>query len=44
MRKKILVVDDTEWNRDLVVQLLEDDYTVLQAVDGEEAVRKTRRG
>ena len=41
-KKTILVVDDTEWNRDLVVQLLEDDYTVLQAVDGEEAVRKTQ--
>ncbi len=41
-KKKILVVDDTEWNRDLVVQLLEDDYTVLQAIDGEEAVRKTQ--
>ncbi len=38
-RKKILVVDDTEWNRDLMVQLLEDEYTVLQAVDGEEGVR-----
>jgi two-component system, cell cycle response regulator DivK len=41
-KKTILVVDDTEWNRDLVVQLLEDDYIVLQAVDGEEAVRKTQ--
>ncbi len=40
-RKTILVVDDTEWNRDLIVQLLEDEYTVLQAVDGEEGVRKT---
>jgi two-component system cell cycle response regulator DivK len=40
-KKKILVVDDTEWNRDLIVQLLEDEYTVLQAVDGEEAVTKT---
>jgi CheY-like chemotaxis protein len=39
-RKKILVVDDTEWNRDLVVQLLEDEYEVLEAVDGEEAVKK----
>ena len=29
-------------NRDLIVQLLEEDYTVLQAVDGEEAVRKTK--
>ena len=40
-KKKILVVDDTDWNRDLLVQLLEDDYDVLQAVDGAEGVRKT---
>jgi two-component system cell cycle response regulator DivK len=40
-RKKILIVDDTEWNRDLLVQLLEDDYDVAQAVNGEEAVNKT---
>ena len=39
-KKTILVVDDTEWNRDLIVQLLEDDYTVLQAVDGAEGVKK----
>jgi CheY-like chemotaxis protein len=38
-KKKILVVDDTEWNRDLMVQLLEDEYTILQAVDGEDGVR-----
>jgi len=42
-KKKILVVDDTEWNRDLIVQLLEDEYTVLQAVDGEEGVRVTEQ-
>jgi len=42
-RKKILVVDDTEWNRDLIVQLLEDEYTVLQAVDGEDGVRVTEQ-
>ena len=42
-RKKILVVDDTEWNRDLVVQLLEDEYTVVEAVDGEEAVKKAEQ-
>jgi two-component system, cell cycle response regulator DivK len=38
-KKKILVVDDTEWNRDLIVQLLEDEYTVLQAVDGQQGVK-----
>ena len=40
-KKTILVVDDTEWNRDLMVQLLEDEYIILQAVDGEDGVRKT---
>lgn len=40
-RKKILVVDDTDWNRDLLVQLLEEDYEILQAVDGAEGVRVT---
>ena len=38
-KKTILVVDDTEWNRDLIVQLLEDEYTVLEATDGEQGVR-----
>jgi two-component system cell cycle response regulator DivK len=37
--KKILVVDDTDWNRDLLVQLLEDEYTVFEAVDGEHGVK-----
>ena len=36
--KKILVVEDVDVNRDLVVQLLEDDYKVIEAVNGEEAV------
>src|SRR5262247_2487841 len=40
-KKKILVVDDTEWNRELLVQLLEEDYTILQAVDGADGVRMT---
>ena len=30
-KKKILVVDDTEFNRDLVVQLLEEDYDMVIA-------------
>jgi two-component system, cell cycle response regulator DivK len=41
--KKILVVDDTEWNRDLIVQLLEDEYKVVEAVDGEDGVKKTEQ-
>jgi two-component system, cell cycle response regulator DivK len=41
-KKTILVVDDTDWNRDLLVQLLEEEYTVLQAVDGEQGVKITQ--
>jgi len=42
-KKKILIVDDTEWNRDLLVQLLEDDYDIVQAVDGAEGVKMTEQ-
>ena len=41
-KKTILVVDDTDWNRDLLVQLLEEEYTVLQAGDGEQGVKITQ--
>jgi two-component system, cell cycle response regulator DivK len=37
--KKILVVEDVDLNQDLVVQLLEDHYEVLTAVDGAEGLR-----
>ena len=42
-KKKILVVDDTEFNRDLVVQLLEEDYDMVIAENGEEALTVTAR-
>ena len=32
--KRILIVEDTELNRDLLVQLLEDDYEISTAADG----------
>jgi CheY-like chemotaxis protein len=38
-KKKILVVDDTDWNRELLVQLLEEDYEILQAINGAEGVK-----
>ena len=41
-KKTILVVDDTEFNRDLVVQLLEDEYTMIIAENGAEALDKTQ--
>jgi len=41
--KKVLVVEDVEFNRDLLVQLLEDDYQVLTAVDGAEGLAVAER-
>jgi two-component system, cell cycle response regulator DivK len=41
--KKILIVEDMEFNRDLIVQLLEDDYEVLTAADGAEGIRLAER-
>lgn len=32
--KRILVVEDVEFNRDLLVQLLEEEYEILTAMDG----------
>ena len=42
-KKKILVVDDAEFNRDLIVQLLGDEYEVLEAVDGGEGVSRAEQ-
>lgn len=39
MMKKILVVDDMPDNRELFLQYLEDDYTVVEATNGREAVQ-----
>jgi len=41
--KKILVVEDVDFNRDLVVQLLEDKYQVIEAVNGKEGVEIAER-
>jgi len=36
--KKVLIVEDTEFNRDLLVQLLEDEYKIVTATNGAEGV------
>ena len=41
-KKKILVVDDTEFNRDLVVQLLEDEFELVIAEDGAQGLKQTQ--
>ena len=40
--KTILIVEDTELNIDLITQLLEDDYNLLIARDGEQGVGMAR--
>jgi two-component system cell cycle response regulator DivK len=41
--KRILVVEDVEFNRDLIVQLLEDTYQVITAADGQEGIERAAR-
>ena len=36
--KKILIVEDVEMNRDLLVQLLEDDYELAEATNGRQGL------
>jgi CheY-like chemotaxis protein len=38
MMKKILIVEDVEFNRDLMVQLLEGEYETLVAEDGAQGI------
>jgi two-component system, cell cycle response regulator DivK len=41
--KKILIVEDVDFNRDLIVQLLEDNYEILTAADGAEGIQLAER-
>ena len=40
--KTVLIVEDVELNRDLLVQLLQDDYRLVLAHDGQAALEKAR--
>ncbi len=39
MKNRILIVDDAEFNRDLLRALMEDDYDIEEAEDGQKAVQ-----
>jgi two-component system, cell cycle response regulator DivK len=41
--KKILIVEDVDFNRDLIVQLLEDNCEILTAADGAEGIQLAER-
>lgn len=38
MKEKVLIVEDMEINREILVNILEDEYAILQAADGAEAM------
>lgn len=38
MKRKVLVVDDNELNRDLLHKILQDEYDVLEADNGKKAI------
>jgi len=41
--RKILIIEDVEYNRDLLVQILEDAYEVLTATDGASGIEAAAR-
>lgn len=41
--KKVLVVEDVDMNRELMVQLLEDRYEVIEAANGQDGVDAAER-
>ena len=41
--RTILIVEDVDYNRELLVQLLEDDYQILTAADGAAGVETAAR-
>ena len=41
--KKILIIEDMELNRDLLVQILEEDYETVEAVDGPTGLEAVQR-
>lgn len=43
MREKVLIVEDMEINREILVNILEDEYAILQARDGVEALEIIER-
>ena len=41
--KKILIVEDVDLNRDLLTQLLEDDFEIVAATDGQAGIAAAER-
>ena len=41
--KKVLIIEDVDFNRDLLTQLLEEEFEVLSAVDGKAGIALAQR-
>jgi two-component system, cell cycle response regulator DivK len=41
--KKILIVEDVDFNRDLLTQLLEDEFEVIAATDGQAGIAAAKK-
>ena len=41
-KKRILIADDSEMNREILIDMLGEEYDILQAADGDEAVKLLR--
>jgi len=41
--KKVLIIEDVDFNRDLLTQLLEEEFEVLSAADGEAGIALAQR-
>lgn len=39
MRKKVLIIDDAEFNREMLAEILKEEYPVLLAEDGKRGNR-----
>ena len=39
MRDRVLIVDDVEINREILKEILQDEYKIMQAGDGEAALQ-----
>lgn len=38
MRDKVLIIDDAQFNREMLAEMLEDEYTILFAEDGQKGI------
>ena len=43
VKRQILIVDDSEMNREILTEMLQDDFRILEAENGEEALKMLKQ-